>query len=460
MRRHGQTALAGLNPPRLNDKQEDAGAYLKRILANNRDSGEGGTYAVCSAHTAVLEAAIHKSFADGSILHVESTSSQVNQFGGYTRSTPKQFAEFVRTAAAHAGLAEESVLLGGDHLGPFPWRGESCSVALKKACELVQQCVIAGYRKIHLDASMACADDPKDGLPEGTIAERAAIMCRASEEAYASLPAAAFPPLYVIGTEVPAPGGESIDSHAPSVTTAEHVHRTVEAFRAAFYQHGQASAWERVIAVVVQPGVDFGADTIFDYHPAKAHSLSDALSTHPRIVFEAHSTDYQSRDALAQMVRDHFAILKVGPWLTFAYREAILALSSIERELFSRTRKRTSCVRDALEIVMLRDPTHWKSYYRGDEADVRRDLIYGLSDRCRYYWNHSDVQQEIARLFENLESTAIPLGLLSQFLPSEYEAIRAGELALATPQLIEHRIRRVLDVYADACSTRAPLQHS
>lgn len=307
----------------------DAAGWLHQALRENREKGQGGTYAVCSAHPAVIDAAIRQSVDDDSVLHVESTSSQVNQFGGYTGSTPSQFAQQIRAAAQKAGLPPDRVLLGGDHLGPFPWKNESSNVALAKACNLVHDCVLAGYQKIHLDASMACADDPTAGPPEKIVARRAAILCKAAENAFQKLPPDSSPLVYVVGTEVPAPGGESLDAQAPAVTTADHVHQSLETFRSAFAQQQVSDAWERVIALVVQPGVEFGSNAVFGYDAAKAQSLSAALALHPGIVFEAHSTDYQTGPALRQMVRDHFAILKVGPWLTFAYREALLALSEM-----------------------------------------------------------------------------------------------------------------------------------
>ena len=407
---------------------------------------------MCSAHPAVIEAAVQQSLEDGSILLVESTSSQVNQFGGYTGLTPSEFAKFVHSAARSAGLPAERVLLGGDHMGPFPWRQEASVSALRKAAELVHDCVVTGYKKIHLDASMPCGDDEKGSLTERTIAHRAAILCQAAEKTYRELPSDSPQVVYVIGTEVPAPGGESVDAHCPAVTKAEDAHRTLETFRFAFEELGLSSVWERVIALVVQPGVDFGSSSIFDYDRGKARSLSAALSKYPGIVFEAHSTDYQSPQALARMVEDHFAILKVGPWLTFAFREAVLALSAVERELYaSRSERQISRVRETLEAAMLRDPAYWRSYYRGDEDAVRLDLTYGYSDRCRYYWNRPAVQEEIARLFDNLGERPIPLTLISQYLPLEYEAIRSGELQAVPERLIEYHIRRVLRVYADAC---------
>lgn len=218
---------------------------------------------------------------------------------------------------------------------------------------------------------------------------------------------------------------------------------------------GLEAAWERVIALVVQPGVDFGSNSIFEYDRDKASSLSAALSSHSGIVFEAHSTDYQTPKALTQLVEDHFAILKVGPWLTFAFREAVLALSAIEQELFGKTSRQISQVREALESAMLRDPSHWRSYYHGDEDEVRRDRIYAYSDRCRYYWHQPEIQEEISRLLDNLRSKPIPLTLISQYLRLEYEAIREEELPAAPERMIQHHIRRVLQVYADACAVRA-----
>jgi D-tagatose-1,6-bisphosphate aldolase subunit GatZ/KbaZ len=237
---------------------------------------------------------------------------------------------------------------------------------------------------------------------------------------------------------------------------AEHVHRTLEIFQQAFTKRGLSSAWDRVIALVVQPGVDFGPTVVFDYDRTKARLLSEALSAHPGIVYEAHSTDYQLPGSLERMVEDHFAILKVGPWLTFAFREAVFSLIAIERELF-RTRRgcRLSQVREALETAMLRNPAHWQTYYRGDEEEVRRNLMYGFSDRCRYYWNDPAVKEEMAQLFDNLAPQPIPLTLVSQYLSAEYEAIRAGGLRAVPEQMIRKRIQRVVRVYAAACTARA-----
>jgi D-tagatose-1,6-bisphosphate aldolase subunit GatZ/KbaZ len=395
---------------------------------------------------------MHQALADQSVLCIESTSNQVNQFGGYTGMEPCQFEEFVRSIARRVNFPEERVLLGSDHLGPYPWRKEPSTAALEKACELVRRSVLAGYTKIHLDASMACGGDPGKALDAEVIAERAARIAEVAERARAGLPADTAAPLYIIGTEVPTPGGEQGPGEPPAVTRVEDAQSTLETFRAAFQKHGLEDAWQRVVGLVVQPGVEFGDDSVFVYDRGKARPLSENLPQSPALVYEAHSTDYQPPAALRELVEDHFAILKVGPWLTFAFREAVLALGSIERELLENRRGVSlSRVPEALEKAMLGNPAYWQPYYHGDEQDLHFARRYSYSDRCRYYWPDPAVQQELKTLLANLSAHTPPLTLLSQHLPEQYDAVRAGAVRNDPASLIDDRIRKVLRIYSAAC---------
>jgi len=428
-----------------------ASAGLQDIICRNRASEAVGVYAVCSAHPEVIAAAAREARENDLVLHVESTSSQVNQFGGYTGQTPEQFAAFVHAVAGEAGIPEQRVLLGGDHLGPFPWRRETSTQAMEKARALARACVLAGYRKIHLDASMACGDDPGPALDERTIATRAAVLCEMAENAFRELPEDSPPVLYVVGTEVPTPGGESGEQEGISVTTTEHVRSSLAAFERAFVERQLNDAWERVIGLVVQPGVEFGHDNVFSYDRQKARLLSAALPERPLLAYEAHSTDYQPASFLRQMVEDHFAILKVGPELTFAFREAVFALSAIEREWLQGKTTRMSSVPAALEAAMVRNPSYWRDYYHGTEDELRIARFYSYSDRCRYYWPEPEIKSEIDLLIKNLSTAPIPLTLVSQYLPLEYEAIRGGRLKAIPRELINQHIRLVLHKYAAAC---------
>lgn len=433
----------------------DATHRLADILQENRRGRAVGVFSICSANRFVLEAAMQRAQRDGSLLLIESTSNQVNQFGGYTGQTPAEFVSFVQNIAANIGFPAEKIVLGGDHLGPQVWRREGAPSAMQKAAELVRTCVMAGYTKIHLDASMHLAGDPGDptaALAEEMVSERAADLCKAAEEAYSELPQNSPAPLYVIGTDVPIPGGEQADTHAPEPTCPEDVARTIQLTKRAFAARGLESAWERVIAVVVQPGVEFGDAEVFNYAPEKARDLSQLVGAEWQGVYEAHSTDYQAPAALRQMVRDHFAILKVGPWLTFAFREAVFALAAIEEEwLGYRKDVAVSRVREALDDAMLANPEHWKNYYRGDDAALRFARKYSLSDRSRYYWTQPSVAEALRHLIENLTLHPAPISMISQFLPVQAAALRAGRITNDPGALIHSKILEVIDYYARAC---------
>ena len=424
---------------------------ILNVVQRNRQNEPVGVCSVCSANPWVIEAAMRQAMEDQSAVCIESTSNQVNQFGGYTGLTPSQFVDFVRSIAARAGFPEQRILFGSDHLGPYPWRSEPSKAALDKAADLVRASVAAGYTKIHLDASMACADDSQS-LADELIAARAAALCRIAEDESA---ASSHKPLYIIGTEVPTPGGETGPGLPPAVTHAEHVRTTLENFRSAFFERGLDAAWERVIGLVVQPGVEFGDASVFEYNRNQARPLSLCLPASPALVYEAHSTDYQPPLALGQMVEDHFAILKVGPWLTFAFREAIFALSQIEREwLRNRRGVEISQVPEALEQAMLSNPAHWHAYYRGDETELHFARRYSFSDRSRYYWPEPAIERELQKLVANLSAAPPPLTLLSQYLPEQYDAVRAGAIRNQPSGLIQDRIRKVLRIYAHACGNR------
>ena len=434
-----------------------AGARALRDMVRDQKRGEPrGIWSVCSANAFVLEASMEQARAEGSSLLVESTSNQVNPEGGYTGQTPADFARFLAATAEGAGFPVDRLILGGDHLGPFPWQGEPSASALAKSRELVRQCVLAGYEKIHLDASMACADDPGGSggpLDEQTVAERTAELAVVAEAAAAEREGGE--PVYVVGTEVPTPGGEQETVTELLVTRPAAARRFLDLVRAAFDAKGLGRAWERVIALVVQSGVEFGDDTVHAYDRDKARALKEAIEGVAGVVYEAHSTDYQTPGALRRLVEDHFAILKVGPALTFAFREAVFALAQLEEDWLGGRGATLSMMREVLERAMLARPEHWRKYYHGDEADLRLARAFSFSDRVRYYWPVPEVREALGRLVANLLQRPAPLTLLSQHLPWALEAVRSGVLPNDPRALIRLRIREVTAAYAQACR-RAP----
>jgi D-tagatose-1,6-bisphosphate aldolase subunit GatZ/KbaZ len=420
-------------------------AILKALLTGRTASGNArGIYSVCTAHPLAIRASLRQARQDGSPLLLEATSNQVNQFGGYTGMRPKQFRELVQQLADTENFPHSRITLGGDHLGPNPWKQKPAAEAMEFAEEMIAEYAAEGFTKLHLDASMPCQDDPKT-LPPEVVAERSARLCAAAETASPD----AGTSLYVIGTEVPAPGGATEQIHSLQITSVADANRTLEVHRAAFAALGLENAWQRVIALVVQPGVEFNHDSVYEYDHEKTLALTNWLGSHAPLVFEAHSTDYQRPDAYRHLVNDGFAILKVGPAVTFAMREAFFALAQIENELLPAEEQ--SRLPQILEEAMLVSPDHWKGHYHGSEEQQRLLRTFSYSDRIRYYWTEPAVQRATEKLIANLSTQQIPETLLSAYLPSQYAAVRAGSLTTAPLELILHACQSSLKPYAQAC---------
>jgi D-tagatose-1,6-bisphosphate aldolase subunit GatZ/KbaZ len=420
-------------------------------IVEAKDQGEpGGLASICSAHPVVLEETLRHAAAHNRLALVEATCNQVNQDGGYTGMRPADFHAQVTELARSVGLAPDRLLLGGDHLGPNPWQRERADDAMGKAAVLVDQFATAGYRKLHLDASMRCADDDAtQPLSPAVISQRSAILAAVAEEAATRESASGNQLIrYVIGTEVPVPGGAGVAETEIHVTTPDAVAETLDLTRAAFEAQGVGDAWERVRFVVAQPGVEFSDAGVHTYERAAAAQLAEFIESRPGVAFEAHSTDYQTVAALRGLAEDHFAVLKVGPALTNAYREGVFALSYIEDALVGGAT--ASGVREALDVAMCKNRSHWADFYGGDSTAQHRSRQFSRSDRSRYYWPERAVEAAVATMKANLRSAVIPEELLSQFMPDQYRRVRDGRLTCDPDALLRSKVEEVLDDYLAA----------
>lgn len=424
---------------------------LLELLHNRSSSREKGIWSCCSANEYVIRAALRRAKANESVVLVESTANQVNQDGGYTGMTPAAFRQFLDRLAAGEEFPPEKLLCGGDHLGPLTWTALPEEQAMAHAGELIRSYVLAGFSKIHIDTSMRVADDdPSARLSDEIIARRGARLCRAAEDAFAEYSAAhpeAPAPAYVIGSEVPIPGGARENEDSVAVTSPADCEATLAEFRRAFAAQGLEDAWERVAALVVQPGVEFADESVITYDRAAARELMACLDNHPGLVFEGHSTDYQPRERLRELVEDGVAILKVGPALTFALREGLFALEQIEGELSGVSDFPRSHFRAVLEQAMLEDRSQWAKYYHGDLPRKRYARAFSYSDRARYYLVNPKVRSATETLLANLDAAGIPMALLSQYMPVQYARVQAGSLPLLAADLLIDRVGDCIDDY-------------
>ena len=425
---------------------------IAELVARHRAGSTEGITSVCSAHPLVLRAAMRQALEDGTPVLIEATSNQVDQFGGYTGMTPVDFRDTVLALAAEEGLPADRVVLGGDHLGPNTWQDRPADEAMPLAADLVRAYVAAGYTKIHLDCSMPLQGETAP-LSDDVVAERAALLLRAAEDTIAEQGSDPEAVVYVIGTEVPTPGGAKETLHDLTPTPAPAAVATLDVHRAAFERAGLADVWPRVVALVVQPAVEFDHLQVVDYVPEATTALQEVIRETPGMVYEAHSTDYQTPAALRALVEDHWAVLKVGPGLTFALREALFALDALEAELLPEGE--ATDLRGVVERRMTAEPAKWERYYEGTETEQRIARRYSYSDRLRYYWPDPEISAASDALLQRLDAVGIPLPLLSQFLPLQYERVRDGVLEDRAEALVVDHVRDVLRTYAAAVAPTA-----
>ena len=416
---------------------------LPGLASARLTDGRAGVTSVCTAHPMVIEAALSLGRRTDRRVLIEATCNQVNQEGGYTGMTPADFRRLVEGIASRIGFDPSRIILGGDHLGPNPWKHLPGEEAMKRAETMIDAYARAGFAKLHLDTSMGCAGEPL-ALADEITAQRAASMAKVAEAAVGD----GLRPVYIVGTEVPVPGGAQHALEALAVTRPEAALRTVDVHRRAFKDAGLDAAFGRAVGVVVQPGVEFASTEVVPYDPEKAKPLVAALPSLPGFVFEAHSTDYQPARCLEALVKDGFAILKVGPWLTFALREALYGLDCIADALGqSAARERLPA---AMEALMLKEPGNWRKYYEGSESELRFQRHFSFSDRIRYYWPHPDARAAVDRLFATLGDERIPDPLISQYLGGLYPEVANGSLSAKPKALAIGAVQQVLLRYENA----------
>jgi len=434
--------------------QKIIGDYLKHpikeILEKRQRGIPSGIASYCTANKIVIETILEYYLESKDYVLIECTANQVNQFGGYTNMTPIDFVKYVHDIADKVGFPKDRIILGADHFGPLAWADKTESEAMKNAKELVRLAVLAGYTKIHLDTSMLLgSDDASKKLSDEDIARRGVELYKVCEEAFDER-CKKYPnclhPVYVIGSEVPIPGGEYNEKNSLEVTNPRDFENTIKTYDEKFKEYGFEDAWDNIIAVVVQPGVEFSNEDIHDYNRNNSKELCEKLKEYPDLVFEGHSTDFQFKEKLKEMVEDGVAILKVGPALTFALRESLFLLSLMEKELIKDESDRANFI-ELLENMMMKDPKNWEKYYKGDEFEKELQRKYSFSDRSRYYMAHEEIEMCIKRLFKNINSFKPPLGMIKQFFPNHYLKIRNNELSNDSEHLIKSNINNVLDDY-------------
>lgn len=400
---------------------------------------ERGIVSFCTSDETVICCALNAAKKRGCYILLEATSNQVNPDGGYTGKTSEEYRGWVECLAESVGFDRGYLILGGDHIGPLPWKKLPASEAMPKAEQLIRDCVHAGFKKIHIDTTVLLAGDIEP-LSEEIIVKRwvqlygaamqAAIEMKRRNPEY-SIPA------FIIGNEVPAAGGDVRLTIRPHITSAEALRSSIELYRKKLTESGYPDAFQHIVGVVADFGIDFGGDGCYPYQTGTAIPLARILSHNPGMVLEAHATDYQSESALREMWEDGIRIFKVGPELTYTKREALFRLSEIEAQLVSEAEQ--SHFPEVLEQAMRTNPAYWSEWYTGTREEQRYQRVHSKLNRDRYYMNEPMVLAAEQKLISNLKRTGIPTDWL-----------RPGEDADPMQQMMA-RIQDVIERYMGGC---------
>lgn len=407
---------------------------LRNIVARNRAGEKVAIPSVCSAQPDVLRASLKWAQRKDRQIVIEATSNQVNQDGGYTGQTPRCFVEQIHNLATENAIDHDRIVLGGDHLGPQAWRKMAAQDAMEKARILVRSYVEAGFEKIHLDCSEGCAGENAH-LPDAVTATRTANLARVCEEASGGKDI-----LYVIGTEVPPPGGARVDESGDiPATTPQSAFATLDAHEKAFKSEGVSDIKSRVAGLVVQPGVEFTPMQVHHMPMERDPGLREVMMKWPGLCLEAHSTDYQDPKVFARLSELGFAFQKVGPALTFAYRQALYALDMA----MGISGENVGLV-NTMERLMQSEPEYWQGHYASGNRIARH---VGLADRIRYYWPHPQAQNAVLALRQRLAEVALPDPLLWQVFSPQVLERAEGLEGTQAQRLIDAQIEIALDPY-------------
>ena len=235
---------------------------LKQIIAKQKAGEAVGIYSACSANSYVIEAG-HRMRKARQLLRFDRGYRQSGRPERrlHRHEAPPTSTRWSLKMAKDIDLPENMMILAGDHLGPLTWQKLPEAEAMKNSVELVYQYARAGFTKIHLDTSMKVADDAPGLSRAEVIARRGAQLYKAAMKGYEELKAREArcnASVFVIGSEVPIPGGATEAEDTLAVTSPDAFRDTVSTYQRVWTEEGVGDGMKDVIAVVVQPGVEFG----------------------------------------------------------------------------------------------------------------------------------------------------------------------------------------------------------
>ena len=400
-----------------------------------------GFYGIHSTHPLVLRAAMRQALGDGNVLLVEFDGPQR---GKNSIKRPGDYTLFLNKLACDNGFPPERLVIGSGQMRvnsrQVLQEEQSRLQFHEKAVAWVVECVNAGFEKIYLESG--------ELTESGQIAALQADLCRAAENAFERAGTGKGQPYYVLGTLFTA---ADENKQLKPEEIVDSVTAIWKAGKKAFQAAGLEDAWQRVIALAVQPEMGYTDYEVKPYQSETALGLKQLSEKYGRFVYEVPSADYQPSLSVERLHADRFAILGIGPELTFTMREALFSLAMLENEwMIGKPGARLSNLIVELDKAMQLDPQGWRDVYKGNGFEQLLARKYSCRDLSRNYWQERDVEAAVEQLMKNLVQNPPPLPILRQFFAGGYE-LAGDTLGGNWPEeLLIRKIQNVIEPYINA----------
>jgi len=423
-------------------------SWLIDIMGTNRRGERKGIYAVTSRNSTVQEVYLQQALADGSPALFEISVDMTGSPGKNGKILPYDFIAKVKQIVVKVGFPPDRLFFGINGLNPSLWQGESVEHTLKKTGAFISDLVGLGFNILGIHAGISLKGDPVDQLlPQKVIIAREAALYQAAERAAAAVPDEKKP-LYVIDIHP----GQGMTEYQKKVVRKEDVEIAVDRFSQTAAAAGLPEIKERLLAVRISLGPGYNGEKVIPFDSSLLKELGGCTYNSKGMMLEALQTDFQSRDMLDRLVNNHFALLSVGPELTYTLREALFSLAMMENEtMIGKPGVYLSNFIIELDRAMQSAPQHWQKYYTGNGFEQLIARKYSLYDRSRFFWEDKNVRKMKKRLYDNMVKYPVPLTVLRQFMPRQYERVTAGKIENKPDALVMDAVRCALRRYSCAC---------
>ena len=353
--------------------------------------------AVCPNSPAVIKAAFRAAKRNNAPIMFAATLNQVDNDGGYTGMTQKDFVRVMRVEAKRNNFTGPYIA-AIDHGGPWlkdiqtleMWPYEKAMDAVKKSYEAA---LLAGYELIHVDPTV------DRFLPKGEIIKIEVVAARTIElithienfRKERGLPRIA----YEVGTE---------EVHG-GLADMSVFNKFLDLLKAGLEKNGCADAWP--CFVVGKVGTDLHT-TFFD--PVVAKQLTSTVAKYGSFIKGHYTDDVENPE---EYPLSGMGAANVGPEFTVAEFNALEELEAVENKLYDEGNVAMHSNMIAILKKLVIDSGRWKKWVHGDESPDDFESItpdrqrWLMQTGARYIWQKPEAVAARQTLYSNLRLNGI-----------------------------------------------------